>query len=225
MRSNLTGPESVIAGGQPVRITGRSAISNAGDLIVYPASGGPHATDVWLTQRNGTNWSTPVLLTADSTESYSDAPVLSRDETRVLFGCGPTPYQQQGNNACEVGVDGTGFLKVVDSRANPTGARGVSTIQQGDYATTGALVFESDWNGGEQVWSSSNGQFAVINNAYDDDNSPCVLPGGRVVSLWLGRPDGNGLHELKVMDLNGDHGLVFLPGVDVVDAGYSCSGK
>jgi len=32
-----------------------------------------------------------------------------------------------------------------------------------------------------------------------NDNSPGLLPNGNIVSLWLGRSEGRGIQELKVI--------------------------
>jgi len=61
-----------------------------------------------------------------------------------------------------------------------------------------------------------------VNASYSNDNSPCVLPDGRIVSLWLNRPGGQGFHELKVMAADGSGGVVLLPDVDVFDVGLGC---
>ena len=58
--------------------------------------------------------------------------------------------------------------------------------------------------------------------AYNNDNSPCVLPDGRIVSLWLDRPDGPSVHELKVMSADGASFEMILPDVDVLDIGLGC---
>jgi hypothetical protein len=57
-----------------------------------------------------------------------------------------------------------------------------------------------------------------------NDNSPCVLPDGRVVSLWLLRPGGSGFHEIKVMDPDGTNQFMALTDVNVFDVGIGCGG-
>ena len=64
-----------------------------------------------------------------------------------------------------------------------------------------------------------------IEASFTNDNSPCVLPDGRVVSLWLNGPGNDpGLHELKVMDADGSNEFRVLIGVDVSDSGIGCGG-
>ena len=62
-----------------------------------------------------------------------------------------------------------------------------------------------------------------VTDAFGNHNSPCVLPDGRIVSLWLDRPVGTGVHELKVMAPDGSNFVVLLPDVDVLDAGIGCA--
>ncbi len=56
-----------------------------------------------------------------------------------------------------------------------------------------------------------------------DDNSPCVLPDGRIASLWLDR-DGNqsGAHELKLMNADGTGGVMLVTEKDIQDIGIGC---
>jgi len=79
--------------------------------------------------------------------------------------------------------------------------------------------------GGEQIWRLPPGasQPVRVADAFGNDNSPCVLPDGRTVSLWLDRPAGTGVHELKVMAPDGSSFFMLLPDVDVLDAGIGCA--
>jgi hypothetical protein len=119
----------------------------------------------------------------------------------------------------------------------PDARGGMSANHHAAYAPDGSIVFEGTWNGGaEQVWRVAPGGDPELVNAdknqehdfvYTDDNSPCVLPDGRVVSLWLGRTgsDSSGKpsgHELKVMGANGENAGMLVTGVDVVDIGIGC---
>ncbi len=61
-----------------------------------------------------------------------------------------------------------------------------------------------------------------VGPAYTNDNSPCVLPDGRVASLWLARPGGQSLHELKVMAPDGASYAMLVTEVDIADIG--CGG-
>jgi hypothetical protein len=62
-----------------------------------------------------------------------------------------------------------------------------------------------------------------VNERFNNDNDPCVLPDGRIASLWLERPGGGGRHEIKVMSADGRQYLMALTGADVADIGIGCS--
>ncbi|MCP4419712.1 MAG: hypothetical protein GY805_24130, partial [Chloroflexi bacterium] len=87
----------------------------------------------------------------------------------------------------------------------------------------GSIIFEADWNG-EQIWRLPAGSNAPVRvtDAFGNDNSPCVLPDGRIASLWLDRPDGNGGHELKIMTADGNDYFLALMDLDVFDLGLGC---
>jgi hypothetical protein len=111
---------------------------------------------------------------------------------------------------------------------------GTSANHHASYAPNGSIVFEGTWNGGaEQVWRLAPGAAPSVINAekdannkfrYTDDNSPCVLPDGRVVSLWLGRSGTKASgHELKLMGSHGENATMLVTDVDVVDIGIGCA--
>jgi len=120
----------------------------------------------------------------------------------------------------------------------PDARGGMSANHHAAYAPDGSIVFEGTWNGGaEQVWRlAPGGQPELVNSEktdedrfrFTDDNSPCVLPDGRIVSLWLGRvgtttaakPSG---HELKIMGATGENATMLVTDVDVVDIGIGCA--
>jgi hypothetical protein len=58
--------------------------------------------------------------------------------------------------------------------------------------------------------------------AFTNDNSPCVLPDGSIASLWLNRPGGTGVHELKVMKPDGSSFFMLVINQDVADIGLGC---
>jgi len=206
--------------------TGRAAISDDGSLIVFSWNDGPHSLDLFAIRREGQTWVGPTLLTGSSPEPYNDLAVLSSDGERVLFDCGPVAYSQEGTDICEIKTDGTGFRKLVDSDRHPGGESGEFAVHHPDYAPEGAIVFEADWSG-EKIWALLPGAVKpeLLGDQYNNDNSPCVLPSGHIVSLWLGRPEGTGIHELKVMDGDGSDAII-LTGktTDVTDVGMSCHG-
>jgi hypothetical protein len=57
--------------------------------------------------------------------------------------------------------------------------------------------------------------------AFENDNSPCVLPDGSIVSFWLGRPGGTGQHELKILCPSDGSTFVATVG-DIADVGLAC---
>ncbi|MBN2005700.1 MAG: hypothetical protein JXA21_20250, partial [Anaerolineae bacterium] len=198
-----------------------SAVASGGALIVYPEEGGPHAQDLWAVRCSGTAWSAPVLLTGDSPHAYNAQPALTSDGSKVVFDCGPVPYGQEGTVICEVNTDGSDFR--VAAQASDIGGSVQDALHHPDYAPDGSIVFESDW-GGEKIWRIPAGTTTpqVITTNFTNDNSPCVLPDGRVASLWLNRPGADGGHEIKVMAADGSSYIMALAGVDVLDIGIGC---
>ena len=205
---------------------------------MFTSNAGKHAIDLFAVHRTPGGWSNRVLLTKDSSASYNQQPSISDDGTRVLFDCGNDPGSGEGTSICEVGTDGAGFKKVVESPQAPRGSKRAA-LHHADYAPDGHVVFEGTWNeGAEQVWQAPLGKDPALVNAerdeadgnvwrFTDDNSPCVLPDGRIVSLWLGRTGSGNTkasgHELKVMNADGSHPQMLLTDVDVVDMGIGCS--
>ena len=213
-----------------------SAIGARGEVVVFPAQG-THPTDLFAVTRTGSAWSAPVNLTAASHSPYNKQPTLSADGKHVLFDCGADPGAGLGTAICEVGVDGKDLHVAIAPDATG-GHRGAN--HHAGYAPDGAIIFEGTWNGGaEQIWRAAPGKVPTLMNVdvdpedesrprFSDDNSPCVLPDGRIVSLWLGRKESgkgtkNSGHELKVMNPDGSDGGMLLQGVDVVDIGIGCA--
>ena len=144
---------------------------------------------------------------------------------RWLFNCADEPYGATGTAICEVGSDGSGFRVVLTPADGPAGSPNAGALYSPDYAPDGSIVFEADWNG-EQIWRLPVGATVpvVVADAFNNDNAPCVLPDGRIASLWLNRPGGEGLHELKVMSPDGSSFYMALAGADVAGAGLGCGG-
>jgi hypothetical protein len=213
----------VLANGATLSPDGRAAVSDDGNLIVYPDRGGGNSIDLFAVRRQGAGFGAPELLTGGSNQAFNDVPVLSRDGSRVIFDCGPTPFSQRGTNICEVSVNGGGFRMLIDSSDDPIGGPRAPLTHHADTFADGSLVFEAEW-GAEQLWIQRAGAAGAfrINPEYGNDNSPCVLPGGYVASLWLNRPGGPGFHELKIMAPNGEDAVVLTPGTDITDLGISC---
>ncbi len=210
----------VMAGGAVVHSEGRPAVARDAAFVVFSAEGGAHTRDLWLARRSaggGMTFDAPVQLTANSAYPTHDLPALSADEQTIVADCGPQ------TTLCTIGIDGVGATQpLVTLAEGPNGVGNGSEVHSGDFLPDGNLVFEADWTA-EQIWRrSGNGSIAQVASTFTNDNSPCALPDGRVVSLWLERP-GNpmGYHELKVMTTTGDYTMLVI-GVDVTDIGLGC---
>ena len=222
--ADLSQAEAIRAGGELVHPEDFSAVSSDGDFVVFPGSGGPHDLDLWAVRRSGDEWDAPELLTGSSSFAFNSFPAISDDGDTVLFNCGPQSYGQ--TRICEVGADGAGFREAVGLDDGPAGLPTAEGLHHADYAPDNAIVFEGDWDG-EEIWRLEAGASAPTRmiTAYSNDNSPCVLPDGRIASLWLGRPEGQGIHELKVMNADGSSHVVLLADIDVLDIGLGCGGS
>ncbi|MCA9962060.1 MAG: hypothetical protein KC443_23655, partial [Anaerolineales bacterium] len=184
---------------------------------------GPHSQDLYAVTRQGSGWSDPLLLTGASSYDTHTQPAIANDGSTVLFNCDPDLQNGQEETAvCEVHTDGTNFRTVIGPADGP-GGTATNALRQPDYAPDGSIVFEADWYG-EQIWRlPANSSTPVrVTDAFNNDNSPCVLPDGRIVSLWLDRAGGNGDHELKIMTADGSDYVMALMDLDVFDLGLSC---
>ena len=221
---DLSSGEAIRAAGQVVHTEGFSAVASGGNLIIFPYGEGPHEVDLWAITRAGDIWNAPFLLTADSPHEFNNFPAISDDGSAVIFNCGAEPYGGEGTAICEVGTDGSDFNIVLTPEDSPASFPNTGALHSPDYAPDGSIVFEADWNG-EQIWRLPLDASEPIRvaDAYGNDNSPCLLPDGRIVSLWLDRPAGNGTHEIKVMASDGNDFFMALSGVDLQDVGIGCA--
>ena len=202
---------------------GFSAIASDGNLVVYVGGDGPHAQDLFAVTRQGSAWSTPLLLTADSSYDAHTQPAISADGSTILMNCDPDLQDgQEGTAVCTVNSDATNFHTIIAPEDGPSGTA-TNALRHPDYALDGSIVFEADWNG-EQIWRLTAGSHTPIQitDIFNNDNSPCVLPDGHIVSLWLDRPSGNGGHELKIMTADGSDYMIALADADVFDLGLGC---
>jgi hypothetical protein len=225
----------IVSGREAVHAGATGAIGEKGEIVVYPAEGGGHPSDLFAVTRQGDGWSEPLNLTKDSAQPYNQQPTLSADARSLLFDCGPDPGSGDGTAICQVATNGQG-LHVAAAPDELPGR--ISANHHAAFAPDGSLVFEATWNGGaEQVWRKRPGAPPELVNReqsadgtwrFTDDNSPCVLPDGRVVSLWLGR-EATGAqakplgHELKIMNADGGGFEMLVIDVDVVDIGIGCN--
>ncbi len=219
--------ETVRVGGNTIHGEGLAQATRGGDAIVYVDGNGPHARDLFVVRRAQTGWTGPTLLTGSSPHAFHDAPVLSADGARVIHQAGPVPYGGDGTRICEVRIDGTGFRDIVLATNVPPGFSACPAVRMAAPTPDGGLVFESEWAGSEQVWRlpASGGPAVRVGARFVNDNSPNVLPDGRIVSLWLNATNASGLHHLKVMDADGGNEFVLTLGqtfAEVDDVGVGC---
>ena len=230
--SSVASAETIAIGGNVIYGEGGVALPG-GTAVVYSDGGATHARDLWIVQKQGGVWTGPVLLTGASSFDFNFAPALSPDGTKVIFDAGASSFPSTA--VCEVGVDGTGFQVLVTNLDGPPPPYGPSTEAfSGSRAPDASLVFEAEWVSGgglsERIWRlpAGGGVPALVNGAFANDNSPCVLPDGRIASLYLGAPPPNDNHQIKIMDPDGTNAFAltssgFIPGfVEVDDVGMGC---
>jgi len=223
VKADLSSGAAVSIGGNAVHPEGSiSAISNDGNLVIYATQDGPHATDLYASVRSGGVWQPATLLTGASTYQWHAMPALSADASKVIFDC-DNSQDDVGEALCEVNTDGTGFHVVLTPAQGPGPRR--NPLHSPDYAPDGSIVFEGDWDG-ETVWRLPAGSTTPAKvGGYNNDNSPCVLPDGSIASLWMERPGGDSLHELKIMRSDGSSYFMALTGIDIDDVGLGCGGE
>jgi hypothetical protein len=239
---DLCSANVVFSGASAVSPESTSVISSDGNLIVYPGLGGPHGRDLFAIRRAGEAWSKPVLLTASSPYAFHRQPYLSADGTRVTMDCSPLASAGPSSAICEATTDGTAFKVTVTPDIVPPGSPPhdpANQLTESAYEANGGIVFEGAYNANsEQIWRLPPGATVPVlvntdkdsdsNYIYTDDNGPCVLPDGRIASLWLGRPGaGKGSkesgHEIKVMNPDGSGGEMIVFDRNIDDIGIFCT--
>ena len=223
VKGDLSAGWAVRSQGALVRPAEFCAVASGGELIVYPGKDGPHSMDLFAIRKQGDDWSAPVLLTGASPYAYHELPAISDDGAKVVFNVNQEPYALEGSMVAEVGTDGNGFRVITTPADSPAGLPNTGSLHGPDYAPDGSIVVESDWQG-EQIWrvGAGGGTPSLVTNLFHNDNSPCVLPDGRIASLWMNRPGASGIHELKVMNADGSGHFMVLIDVDILDAGMGC---
>ena len=224
-RADLRSAETIRSNGQTIHGWGGQAIAG-GTAVVYVDGGGPHTRDLFIVRRQDTTWTIPFCVTAQSPFAWNYWPVLSIDNAKVAFDAGDSSYPSI--RVCEARLDGTGFRVLVTKDDGPVGLSPSAEAHSPAYTPDGSLIFESGWGGSDRIWRlSSPGETPVlVNSTFTNDNSPNVLPDGRVVSLWISSLLGDGLHEIKVMDSNGQNFVMLTssssPFLEVDDIGLGC---
>ena len=216
--ADLEEVEPVIAGAEVLHPYQTPVISSDGDVVVYVGEAGPHTTDLYAVRREGQSWSAPELLTEGSTFEMNEMPSLSPRADRVLFDCVGEDWR---GSICEVDVSGGEVRVVVGPAAAPDGFM-PGGLHHGAYDVDGSIVFQAEWDG-QQIWRYRDGDVERIGAAFDDDLSPCILPDGRVATLWTGSPDNPmAIYEIKVMEPSGDNEAVLYRDERIQDIGLGC---
>ncbi len=190
-------------------------VSGDGALVVFNASG-THERDLYAVRRNGSgDWSEPVELTGKGPYAVNKLPRLSDDAGTVVYDCSNGEESDEGTGICEVGTGGGDVRTVLKQ---PLGDW--TAFHSAAYRPDGGLVFECHHPGEELVCALPPGAHdpvRVTAAGTSNDNSPCVLPDGRIASLL-----DTGTHVLHVVGPTGGDPVTVYDAQDVLDAGISC---
>jgi Tol biopolymer transport system component len=222
VRGDLSAGGSVHAGGAVVHAQGAGAITRSG-AIVFAMPSDAHAQDLWRLDPSGTQWSAPVRLTGASKYAYNTDPILSPDETQIVFDCADQPYTPAGTAICAVGVDGSGLHVVLGPNGVQPEFAGAQSVTHPAYAPDGSVVFSAD-HGDTQIWRLPSGTSTpeLVGTVFKNDNAPCVLPNGSIASLWYSEASApGGGYVLKVMGAE-EHAFVLPPAGDVAPDSIAC---
>ncbi len=217
MRADLSDPAVIYVEGQPLHADGAAAVLSGGNAAVVETDMGDNDIDLIVIARGDSGWYWQHVLSSGSGYPFNRQPAVSADGSRVLFDCMIEPYGGIGGSICEAGIAGESLREVMP----PDTAAGF--IHHADYAPDGTIIFEAAW-AGEQLWALDPGSSTprLIAADFHNDNTPCVLADGSIVSLWLNRPNSAGIHEIKWMTADGAQSLMLLIDQDVTDIGMGC---
>src|SRR6185437_3786766 len=76
---SLCDAQVIVTDGDVIHPASHSAINATGDLAIYTDNKGPHTIDLFAVHRIGSAWSSPLLLTKDSTDPFHFYPTISWD--------------------------------------------------------------------------------------------------------------------------------------------------
>lgn len=194
-------------------------VSNDGQSIYFVQGGGTHGRDIYKIVRNGGFWSDPIELTSSSTFDFNLSPYLSYDETKIIFEA--SNNQSLNTNISQVMSDASSLENII-SIGEITNA---TQIKSPCYDENENVFLEVETDA-ERIWKINvGGSPEMINSSYTNDNSPVTLPGGKVISVFI----GSSTHQIKTMDNSGVN-LVMLsePNAqfeEVFDIGISAGGS
>jgi hypothetical protein len=191
VKSDYTEYEVIKLNGNLIHSTGRAMIFNNGNSIVFVSEDlGNHSKDVFVIHKNGNTWGDTVNLTQNSSYNYNYFPTISPDGTKVLFDASPSSYPSMAIG--KVNIDGTDLSFPIVAGQN-------EEAHSGSYNPNGAIVYEG--SNDESIWKLVQGTTTPVRITADqsNDNTPFVLPDGRIVSLKL----PNSTHQIKIMNANG----------------------
>ena len=174
-------------------------VADGGKALVYASNDGPHSRDIFIVHKLGdSRWSIPKLLSANSTYDCNINPRFSFDGSRIVFQGGAAAFP--GESILLVDSSGTNYSEKINRNATVNGIVGCNELTMPCFAPDGSIYFEGHW-GGERVWHYPIGGITpVLPDANtNNDNSPVVLPNGKVASLLL----PNITHDLKLMNSDG----------------------
>ncbi|MEI7595528.1 MAG: hypothetical protein WCK02_07265 [Bacteroidota bacterium] len=213
------------ANGQPIHSEGKSQMLPNGNAVIFSKdnSGEPnmHARDIFILRKTAGVWGNVENLSAQSTYEYNTYPAISLDGSKIVFDASTQSFPSEA--AMTVNTDGTGLSVVITKDNIPSGYSAGPSVHSPSIAPNGSIVFEAEWGAGERLWRLPNGSNTpvLINATMGNDNSPTVLPDGRIASLQL----PNATHDIKIMNADGSNAS-FVTGTaspfdEVMDIGIS----
>jgi len=191
VKSDYSEYEVIKLNGNLIHSTGRAMVFNNGNSIVFVSEDlGNHSKDVYVIHKTNGVWGGAINLTQSSSYQYNYFPTISPNGTKVLFDASPSSYPSMAVG--EVNIDGTDLHF-------PIVAGSGEEAHSGSYDPNGAIVYEGSNN--ESIWRLDAGTTTPVRIASDqaNDNTPFVLPDGRIVSLEL----PNVTHQIKIMNADG----------------------